>query len=437
MMRELGDQLDVGDRLVEDDAVDRLHVLGNDLEQRLEALRRISGLFEWDDNAQGMLSSGWTFRSIRYTRQAQGAVKPFRAMSGCSPPPAWPSRAAQSHRTLKMREVLRSNDAVLISFAQSLLRDGWHRLLRCRPAHQRGGGVDRRLPAPAAGRRGRPGPPRAAPSARPASSLARRRRRGARVTAAAAERSRDRRCVSRRRVAAFCSRRTATAPASMPCCWRRQPRSWTGAAQRILDVGAGVGVVGLSVARRVADASVTLVEREPKLAELARGNVERNGLATRVRVIVADVSRRLEDLPELEADAESFDHVLANPPYNAEGAGTVSADALKAAANVMPGGNARALGALHGRHGQARRHGHHHPSCRCAGRGPFGLGRPVRRRRRLSALSARRASRRSACSCRASRAAARRSSCGPGSSCMVRATGSRRRPRRSCGMARR
>ena len=38
-------------------------------------------------------------------------------------------------------------------------------------------------------------------------------------------------------------------------------------------------------------------------------------------------------------DAESFDHVLANPPYNQQGAGTVSVEALKATANVMPGGN--------------------------------------------------------------------------------------------------
>lgn len=109
--------------------------------------------------------------------------------------------------------------------------------------------------------------------------------------------------------------------------------------ERVLDVGAGVGVVGLAVARRAPRAEVTLVEREPFLVDLARSNAERNGLAPRVRVIEADVSRRLDDLPQLRADAESFDHVLANPPYNPEGAGTVSTEVLKAAANVMPGGN--------------------------------------------------------------------------------------------------
>jgi hypothetical protein len=56
MMRQRRDQLDVGDGLVEDDAVDRLHILGNDLQQRLDAVCRIARLFEWDDNSQFVLS---------------------------------------------------------------------------------------------------------------------------------------------------------------------------------------------------------------------------------------------------------------------------------------------------------------------------------------------------------------------------------------------
>ena len=43
-----------------------------------------------------------------------------------------------------------------------------------------------------------------------------------------------------------------------------------GRKERVLDVGAGVGVVGLAVAHRAPRADVTLVERESLLADLAR-----------------------------------------------------------------------------------------------------------------------------------------------------------------------
>ena len=110
------------------------------------------------------------------------------------------------------------------------------------------------------------------------------------------------------------------------------------AGTRVLDVGAGVGVVGLCVAHRLQDAGITMVERDGKLAALARRNVERNGFAARVRVIEADILRPLGEAPELAAAAESFDQVLANPPFHVEGRGTAAGDAVKAGANAMPAG---------------------------------------------------------------------------------------------------
>ena len=112
-----------------------------------------------------------------------------------------------------------------------------------------------------------------------------------------------------------------------------------GEGEQVLDVGAGVGVVGLAVARRLADVRVTLVERDAGLAELARSNIERNDLAARVRVIEADVSRPSRDIAALGAAAESFDHVLANPPFHIEGRGTAASDPVKAGANAMPEGD--------------------------------------------------------------------------------------------------
>lgn len=108
-----------------------------------------------------------------------------------------------------------------------------------------------------------------------------------------------------------------------------------GRGERVLDVGAGVGVVGLALARRVADVDVTLVERDPGLVRLARSNIERNGLSGRVQAIEADVERPLGEQPALAALAGSFDHILANPPFHIEGRGTAAPDATKAASNAM------------------------------------------------------------------------------------------------------
>lgn len=108
---------------------------------------------------------------------------------------------------------------------------------------------------------------------------------------------------------------------------------------RVIDLGAGVGVAGLCVARRCPGADVTLLESAPDLVRLARENVTRNGLATRARVIAAEVGARWRSLEAAGLARESFDHVIANPPFHAEGRGTRARSALKAAAHAMPEGS--------------------------------------------------------------------------------------------------
>jgi len=105
---------------------------------------------------------------------------------------------------------------------------------------------------------------------------------------------------------------------------------------RVLDVGAGVGTVGLCVAARCPSAQVVLLEREPVLAELAQRNVELNGFEGRVRVVNAAVGSAAEVLSALDVRADGFDYVYANPPYHTEGRGTLAPDALKAASHAMP-----------------------------------------------------------------------------------------------------
>lgn len=108
---------------------------------------------------------------------------------------------------------------------------------------------------------------------------------------------------------------------------------------RVLDAGAGVGTVGLCVARRLKGAEVVLLEREAALIELAAANIARNGFTGRVSACAGDVSGRADDLERAGIKPASFTHVLANPPFYLAGSATPSAAKLKAAAHVMDTGD--------------------------------------------------------------------------------------------------
>ncbi|MEQ1711308.1 MAG: methyltransferase [Hyphomicrobium sp.] len=105
---------------------------------------------------------------------------------------------------------------------------------------------------------------------------------------------------------------------------------------RVLDIGAGVGTVGLAVARRLPTAQVHLLERDARMAALARENAARNGLAARICVVEADVLTSAAALAGTGIATDSFDVVLANPPFHAEGRGTPATGSYKAAAHAMP-----------------------------------------------------------------------------------------------------
>ena len=53
MVRQLRNQIDIGHGLIENDPVDGFHILVDQLNQRLEALRRGAAFIEWDDNTHG------------------------------------------------------------------------------------------------------------------------------------------------------------------------------------------------------------------------------------------------------------------------------------------------------------------------------------------------------------------------------------------------
>jgi len=104
-------------------------------------------------------------------------------------------------------------------------------------------------------------------------------------------------------------------------------------ARRLVDVGAGVGAVGLALLQRWPEARGDLVEIDPFLAALARENAALNGLESRARVVAADAldarGRREAGLADGAADL-----VVANPPFFEASKVRASPDAGRARAHV-------------------------------------------------------------------------------------------------------
>ncbi len=86
---------------------------------------------------------------------------------------------------------------------------------------------------------------------------------------------------------------------------------------KVLDLGTGTGVIPLLIADEVAQ--VTAIELNSTMAEIARRNVELNNLSDKIFVIEGDYKNFRKHFK-----AESFDLVVANPPYRAIGSGAVN-----------------------------------------------------------------------------------------------------------------
>ena len=104
---------------------------------------------------------------------------------------------------------------------------------------------------------------------------------------------------------------------------------------RVVDLGAGVGAAGLAVAKRVAGIGLVLVEIDPALAALARGNAASNAIAA--ETILLDVTSAADAFAAAGLSPDSVDVVLMNPPFNDPSRHQASPNKAREIAHVATG----------------------------------------------------------------------------------------------------
>jgi len=126
--------------------------------------------------------------------------------------------------------------------------------------------------------------------------------------------------------------------------------SWCPTAQRVLDLGSGIGTVGMICAWRLVGAKLVTIEAQAESVALARKSARYNGLEDRYEIREGDF-RNVETLQP----GEKFDLITGSPPYfpletgikstnpqklacRFELRGTVSDYCLTAAKHLAPGG---------------------------------------------------------------------------------------------------
>ena len=94
--------------------------------------------------------------------------------------------------------------------------------------------------------------------------------------------------------------------------------SWCPSASRVLDLGSGIGTVGMIAAWRLPGAKFVTIEAQQESVALARRSAHYNGLTDRYQIRQGD----FRDSALLEVD-DRFDLILGSPPYFPAGTGVV------------------------------------------------------------------------------------------------------------------
>jgi tRNA1Val (adenine37-N6)-methyltransferase len=121
--------------------------------------------------------------------------------------------------------------------------------------------------------------------------------------------------------------------------------SWAPTARTVLDLGSGLGTVGMIAAWRLPGARFVTVEAQPESVRLARKSAAWNGLLDRYEIREGDFRQ-----PGVLRDDERFDLVLGSPPYFPLGTGVEGDHPQKVACRFEVRGSIADYSAVAARH---------------------------------------------------------------------------------------
>ncbi len=121
--------------------------------------------------------------------------------------------------------------------------------------------------------------------------------------------------------------------------------SWCPSAHTVLDLGSGLGTVGMIAAWRLAGARFVTVEAQPESVRLARKSAAWNGLGERYEIRTGDFRE-----PAVLRLEERFDLILGSPPYFPLGSGVEGDHPQKIACRFEVRGTVADYAAVAARH---------------------------------------------------------------------------------------
>jgi tRNA1(Val) A37 N6-methylase TrmN6 len=99
--------------------------------------------------------------------------------------------------------------------------------------------------------------------------------------------------------------------------------------QKVLDVGCGVGAATFCLAARIEGVHITGLEIQTDLLAIGEQNRLLNNMSDRIRFVEGDLKMR-----PMDPEPNSFDHVMANPPFYEAGSGWRPSSEIKARAHM-------------------------------------------------------------------------------------------------------